>query len=80
MSLETFISRFEVLHIWVFLATLLCQHAGVCEKNIPFTQALAMQPSSSNPSPAPDLVLCKLIFPRAFFSGGLFFFSQTLVF
>ena len=30
---------------------------GVCEQNIPFAQALALQSSSKNGSPAPDLVL-----------------------
>ena len=51
---------------------------GVCEKNIPFAQALALQSSSINCSPAPDLVLRKLIFQNIVFSGGVFF-SQTPV-
>ena len=52
--------------------------AGVCEKNIPFVSAFALQSCSRNCSPAPDLVLWKLVFPRVLLSGGVFF-SQTPV-
>ena len=51
---------------------------GVCETNIPFARALALQSSSRNCSPAPDLVLWKLIFQCLLFSGGIIF-SQTPV-
>ena len=44
----------------------------------PFTVAFAIQSCSRNCSPAPDLVLWKLVFPSVFFSGGVLF-SQTLV-
>ena len=53
-------------------------HAGLCEKGTPFTRAFPMQSSGRNCSPAPDLVLQKLILPRVFSSGGMFF-SQTPV-
>ena len=45
---------------------------GVREQHIPVGRALALQSSSRNCYPAPDLVLWKLFFPRVFFSGGLF--------
>ena len=48
-------------------------HTGVCETNIPFVRALAMQPSSRNPSLAPDSVFVNIICPRVLFSGGVFF-------
>ena len=50
----------------------------VCDKNNPFARALTMQSSSINFYPAPELVLRKLVFPRAFFSEGTCF-SQTPV-
>ena len=37
---------------------------GVCENSTPFKRAFALQPSSRNCSPAPDLVVCKPIFQR----------------
>ena len=42
-------------------------------KDIPFTRASALQNSSINASPAPELVFSNLMVPRAFFSGGVFF-------
>ena len=44
----------------------------------PFRRAFARQSRCRNCSPAPDLALRRLIFPRVFFSGGTFF-SQTPV-
>ena len=46
---------------------------SVCEKHIPFVPAFALQSCSINCSPAPDVVLWKLIVQHMFFSGGLFF-------
>ena len=51
---------------------------GVCEQISPFTRAFALQASGRNCSPAPDLVLFRLTFPRFLLSGGVFF-SQTPV-
>ena len=50
----------------------------ICEKRTPFVQAFALQSSSRNSYPPPDLVLWKLMLVSVFFSGGMFF-SQTLV-
>ena len=54
-------------------------YTGVCEQNIPFTRALARQPSGINCSLAPDVVLFKLMFPRALFSGGVFFSDTCMI-
>ena len=43
-----------------------------CETNTPFGWAFALQ-SSRNSTPAPALLLWKLIFQRVLFSGGVFF-------
>ena len=37
----------------------------------------AVQSRSRSCSPAPDLVLRKLVFPRVFFPGGVFFSTDT---
>ena len=50
---------------------------GVWEKNTPFWRALTIQCSSKNSYPPPDLVLWQLIFPNMFFSGGVFFVTDT---
>ena len=47
-------------------------HAGVREKNTPFRRACALQFSGRNCSPAPDLVLPKLVFPLVLLCGGVF--------
>ena len=39
----------------------------------PFVRAFALQSSSRNCSPAPDVVFSKPIFSPVFFSGGAFF-------
>ena len=47
-------------------------------KNTPFARAFALQRSSINRSPDPDSVFSRLIFPRLFLSGGVFFlFTDT---
>ena len=51
---------------------------GVCWINTPFARALAMQFSSRNCYPPPDLVLWQLIFPNYIFSLGVFL-SRTSV-
>ena len=48
------------------------------EQTTCFMQAFAPQSGGKNCSPGPDLVLCRLIFPRVFFSEGMFS-SQTPV-
>ena len=45
-------------------------------KTTPFTSAFALQSCSRSCSPAPDLVLRKLILPRVFFSEGVFSFHR----
>ena len=60
-----------------------CTHAahtrtGVCKNNTPSRCAFALQSRGRDRSPAPDLAFRKLIFPRFFCSGGVFF-SQTPV-
>ena len=52
---------------------------GVCEKDTPFVRAVALQCSSRNCSPLPDLVYLKLMFTRVLLSRGGFV-SQTPVF
>ena len=54
------------------------QRAGVCENCTPFMRAPALQSSSRGSTPAPELLLFKLIVSRVFSSGGVFF-SQTPV-
>ena len=49
-----------------------CGRTRAVKKNTPFLPAFALQNSSINPSPAPELELLKLIFARVFFSGGVF--------
>ena len=47
---------------------------GRClRKNTPFTPASSMKSSNRSCSPAPNLVLYHIIFPRVFFSRGVFF-------
>ena len=46
---------------------------GVCEQTTPFARAFALQSSSRDCSPAPDLVLSELIVQPVFLSGGVFF-------
>ena len=59
-------------HTWHLIDT------GVCEISTPFVRACAQQSSGRNCSPAPDLMLCKLIFPRVSFPKGVFsFFTDT---
>ena len=43
-------------YVYIYIYTHMCTHitTGVCEKSIPFAQALALQSSSRNCSPAPD--------------------------
>ena len=53
--------------VWIFAI-----HTGVSERNTPFVQASALQPSNGDCDPPPESVLRKLIFPRAFFYGGVF--------
>ena len=53
-------------------------HTGVCEKNVPFAQALALQSRSINGSPATDLVLSKLTFQCVSFSGGVLFSKKPV--
>ena len=48
-------------------------HTGVFEQNTPFRRAFALQHSSRNCYPAPDLVFLKVNFPRVLVSGGVFF-------
>ena len=43
----------------------------------PFRTAFALQGGSTISFPAPDLVFFRRIFPRVFFSGGVFFFTDT---
>ena len=52
------------------------RNTGFCDRNTPFVWASALQHSSRNSSPAPDLVFSKLIFPGVLFSGGVFFFRH----
>ena len=47
--------------------------AGVCEQNNPFAQALALQSSGRNCSPASDSMLRKRMFQGSEFSGGISF-------
>ena len=47
---------------------------------IPFGRALALQHTSRNCSPAPDLVFCRPIFQQVFSSGGLFFHRRRYLF
>ena len=58
-------------------------HAGLwyrcLSKNTPFLRAFALQLSSRHFSPAPDLVLFRLIVPRVFFSGGVFLLTDTSI-
>ena len=51
---------------------------SVCEKCI-CLRAAAVQSSGGNCSPAPVLVLCKLVFPHVLFSGGVFFTDTGMV-
>ena len=43
-----------------------CGNTSVCEQNIPFTWASALQSSGRNCSPAPDPVFSKLVSPPVF--------------
>ena len=52
-------------------------HAGVREINIPFAQALDLQSISRTCSPAPALVLWKLVVQGVSFSGAVFLFTDT---
>ena len=47
-------------------------HTGVCENNLYFTRALAMQSCSRNCFAAPDSVFLKLIVLGVFLFGGVF--------
>ena len=47
------------------------------KQNNPPVRASAVQSSSRNCSPAPDLVFFNIIFPRILFSGGVLFFTDT---
>ena len=58
------------------LASILSAPTGVCERNIPLTQASAQQKSSRNSSPAPDLVFFKLSFQRVFYFDWMFVFHR----
>ena len=51
-------------------------HTGVCENNIPFTRAFALQHSGINCSPAPDLVFFKLVIRRGYYSPEECFFHR----
>ena len=52
---------------------------GVWERNTPFARVPAIQVSSRNCSPAPDLVLRMPLFLIVLFSGGVFFIDAGMI-
>ena len=77
ISLSPYVYLSLYLYIYIYiLSVYMTYDTGVCEKT-PVGRAPALQHSSRNCSPAPDLVFCRLTFPQVFSSRGVFFFTDT---